>query len=280
MTDTDLRQSIIGYSNKSLEQRKNWYSPAATAYDKARPQYPRDLVDRVAELAQLSSDSKVLEVGCGPATATISFAQLGCSMICLEPNPDFYQFAQQNCQPYPNVKIQNVAFEEWNPEAEQAIAQYDAVLAASSFHWIPSEVGYLKAAQVLQKNGRLILLWNKELQPRYEVYQHLSEIYQAHAPELDRYEDSKTQEKILQELGQIAIDSGHFKNLIAGHVQCDVTYTADEYLTLLTTYSPYLKLDPQLRETLFQGLRDKIEHDLGGRLELSYISAFHISQKR
>ena len=29
----ELRQTIIGYSSRNLEQRKNWYSPAAEAYD-------------------------------------------------------------------------------------------------------------------------------------------------------------------------------------------------------------------------------------------------------
>jgi SAM-dependent methyltransferase len=280
MTDSDLRQDIIGYSSRSLEQRKNWYSPAATAYNRVRPRYPQGLIAQVVELAQLSFDSKILEIGCGPATATVSVAQLGCSMLCLEPNPDFYRLAQHNCQPYPNVEIQNIAFEEWNLETSHAIGQYDAVLAASSFHWIPSAVGYPKAAQALQENGHLILLWNKELQPRYEIYQHLSEVYRVYAPSLERYEDLETQEKILQGLGQLVTDSGYFKNLVAGYVECEVTYTADEYLTLLTTYSPYLKLDLQQKEALLKGLKDKMEQDLGGSLELFYISAFHIAQKR
>lgn len=39
----DLKQTIISYSSRDLEQRKNWYSPAAEAYNKARPRYPQDL---------------------------------------------------------------------------------------------------------------------------------------------------------------------------------------------------------------------------------------------
>ncbi|SRR5579883_665191 len=101
----DLKQQIISYSSKTLEQRQNWYSPAAEAYNKVRPRYPKDLIDQVVEIAQLSTNSKILEVGCGPATATVAIAQLSCSMICIEPNPDFFQLAQQNCQAYTNVEI-------------------------------------------------------------------------------------------------------------------------------------------------------------------------------
>jgi SAM-dependent methyltransferase len=271
----DLKQTIISYSSKNLEERKNWYSPAAEAYNKARPRYPQDLIRQVVEIAQLSSNSKILEVGCGPATATVEFALLDCSMTCLEPNPDFYQLAQQNCKPYPNVEIQNTSFEEWVLETEN----FDAVLAASSFHWIPPEIGYPKAAKALQKNGYLILLWNKELQPCYKVYQSLSEIYQAHAPSLNRYEDRKTQEDILRGLGQMITDSGQFKDVVCGQIESEVTYTVDEYLTLLNTYSPYIILEPQNKQALFAGLRNRIEQEYGGRLQLSYLSAFHIAQK-
>ena len=270
----DLKQTIINYSSKDLEQRKSWYSPAAEAYNKVRPRYPKELIDRVVEVAKLSSESKILEVGCGPATATIAFARLGCSMVCLEPNPDFCQLAQQNCQPYPHVKIRNTSFEEWTLEA----SKFDAVLAATAFHWIPPEVGYPKAADTLREDGYLILLWNTELQPPYELYQSLSEIYKAHAPSLARYKQ-RDQEESLRGLGQMVINSGQFKDLVSEHVVSEVTYTVDDYLTLLSTYSPYLELDSQSKNSLFEGLRHKIEHDFGGSIQLSYLSAFHIAQK-
>ena len=125
----------------------------------------------------------------------------------------------------------------------------------------------------------MILLWNKQLQPSYEVYQSLSQVYQVHAPSLDQYENQATQENILQGLGEIVVDSGQFKNLVFGYINTEVTYTVDEYLLLLNTYSPYLKLDLQRKKNLFKGLRNIIESDFGGSLKLSYISAFHIAQK-
>ncbi len=133
----NLKQTIASYSSQDIEVRKNWYSPAAEAYNKVRPRYPQKFIEQVVEIAQLSTNSKILELGCGPGTATTSFAQLGYSMICLEPNPDFFKLAQQNCQPYPNVEIQNTSFEEWTLDFNN----FDAVLAASSFHWISPKIG-------------------------------------------------------------------------------------------------------------------------------------------
>jgi len=271
----DLKQSLQKECyGKDLEQRKHWYSPAATAYQQVRPRYPQALIERVVDIAQLSANSILLEVGCGPAIATPAFAASGCRIVCVEPNPDFCHLARQTCASYANVEIQNCSFEEWELEPEK----FDAVLAASSFHWVSPEVGYPKAAAALRPNGNLILLWNKELQPSYEVYQQLSEVYQTHAPALNRsYEDSATQAAILDQLGQMAVESGYFKDMVSGHMEVEVTYSVDQYLLLLTTYSPHLKLEPQQRQLLFAGLRQVLEQH-GDTIELSYVSAFQITR--
>ncbi|NEQ51648.1 MAG: class I SAM-dependent methyltransferase [Leptolyngbya sp. SIO3F4] len=275
MTSQDLKKAIANYAKRQLEQRKAWYSRAAQAYNQARPHYPPSLVKQVIDIAQLSTHSTILEIGCGPGTATVSFAPLVGSLACIEPNPEFTQLAKQNCQTYPNVTILNTSFEEWPLVAEK----FDAVLAATSFHWIPAEVGYPKAAQALKENGYLILLWNKELQPGYEIYQRLAKVYQHHAPNLARYEDKLTQDKLLQNLGSLVVKSGYFKNMVGGQISTTVTYSTTEYLTLLTTYSPYLELKPQTRQRLFNDLQTLIDEKFNSKLQLSYTSAFHIAQK-
>ena len=66
---------------------------------------------------------------------------------------------------------------------------------------------------------------------------------------------------------------------MTGHVTTEVTYSTEQYLTLLQTYSPYLKLEPQTRQALLLDLKDCMERDLGGHLALSYLSAFHMARK-
>ncbi len=262
-------------ANHTSEQRKNWYSEVAEAYNQVRPRYPQELICRAVEVAQLPSDAIVLEVGCGPGIATIAFAQLGFSMVCLEPSQEACCLARQNCAQCPNVEITNTTFEEWKLETER----FHAVLAATAWHWVPPEIGYPKAAAALQENSSLILLWNMTPQLPYDVYQALHEVYQTQAPSLARYEDRETQEKILRGIGQNVIDSGYFKNLVSEQLACEVTYSIDDYLTLLNTFSPYMMLYPQKREALFEGLREVLERSYPSSIQLSYLSAFHIAQK-
>jgi len=275
MNDATLSQALQTISGQDPELRKAWYSPAANAYQATRPSYPSDMIDKAIKAAKLSSSSRILELGCGPGTATVAFAQLGCPMVCLEPNPDFWAMARMNCQPYPAVQVINQSFEEWDLEPEA----FDAVLAASSMHWIPAEIGYAKASDALKEDGHLILLWNKEPQPSAALQAALAEVYQRHAPALGRSEDRATQERILSGLGQMMLDSGRFHNLVTATVECSLTYTADQTIALLSTYSLYLKLDPLLRSALFAGLKQCLVEQGVGEIQLSYLSTYHLAQK-
>lgn len=274
MKDSEQRENQ--YTDEyTLEQRKNWYSNAADAYDKTRPRYPKELISRVVELAQLPKDAKILELGCGPGTATTAFASLCFSMVCLEPSFEAYQLARLNCVQYPNVEIVNTTFEEW----ELGTERFNAVLAATSFHWISPEIRYSKAANALKENGSLILLWNIPLKPQYEVYLLLHSVYQTEAPSLVLYEDRETHEEDLRRIGQAVIDSGFFKNLVSEHLAYELTYSIDDYLALLSTLSSFIALEPQKRNSLFATLTETLERNWGKSFQVSCLSTFHVAQK-
>ncbi|NEP00149.1 MAG: class I SAM-dependent methyltransferase [Symploca sp. SIO2E9] len=257
------------------QQRKSWYGAVADAYNRVRPRYRQELIYRALELAEVPQEATILEIGCGPGTATTSFAQLGFKMVCLEPNQEAYQLAQLNCAQYPNVDIKNTSFEEWELQPQQ----FNAVLAATSFHWISPKIGYPKVTEALKDDGTLILLWNTALQPEYEVFQILDQVYQTYAPSLAKYEQRITQEESIRKFGKTVIDSGYFQDLLYEQLVCELTYSIDDYLALLSTYSPYIMLDPQPRDSLFQGLREVLERNCPGNISLSHLSAFHIAKK-
>ena len=261
---------------KDSQDKKNWYSEVADAYNRVRPGYLKKIVDRVVELAQLPPGGKVLEIGCGPGTATTSFARLGFSMVCLEPSQEACQLARRNCCQYQNVEIINTTFEEWELQPDR----FNAVLAATSFHWVSPEVGFSKAAATLKDHGSLILLWNTGAQPQSEIDRLLDEVYQTHAPSLVRDKDGESDRENLRKFVQTVIDSGWFRDLVSEQLTCELTYSIDDYLALLSTYSPYIMLEPQRRDSLFQGLRETLEKNCGSMIQLSYISAFQVARKR
>ncbi|MDJ0688766.1 MAG: class I SAM-dependent methyltransferase [Xenococcaceae cyanobacterium MO_188.B32] len=118
-------------SNKDLAVKKTWYSSVAKTYQQIRPKYPQILIDRVVELAKMPDSATILEIGCGPGTATLPFAKLGFNLTSLEPNPDFCQLARENCRQYTKVEIINSSFEEWALAANN----FDGILAATSCYF-------------------------------------------------------------------------------------------------------------------------------------------------
>jgi len=271
--DSGWQPAVANYAGRDLAERQQWYSPAAAAYARVRPGYPPAWVERIAAIAGLTPASRLLELGCGPGLATLAFARWGCSLLALEPNPDFCAIARDTCAALPHVQVQNLAFETWPLEA----AAFDAVLAATSWHWIPAAVSYPKAAAALKPGGRLILLWNKQLQLPYALHQALQPAYDRHAPHLFRYEPDEAQVAVMEELGERVRHSGYFCALQAGHEWRNVTYRLDDYLALLTTYSPYLALAPAPREALLLELRAILQAQAGDRLHLTYLAAYHIA---
>ena len=187
----EQQRIVSGATALPLQQRADWYVPAAAAYDAVRPGYPAAVIEQVAALAGVADGSELLELGCGPGTATVAFARLGCAITALEPNPAFVALARERCAGFGRVRIEPLACEQW-PVQEQA---FDAVLAASSFHWIPAGLGSRTAARALKPAGALILLWNKELQPSLALHQRFAASY---APALHRRESDAEQQAILE----------------------------------------------------------------------------------
>lgn len=264
------------YQDFNLEQKSHWYNQTADAYDRTRPGYCQELVNRVLEIVQLASNAKILEIGCATGTATTTFADRGFSLVCVEPNLEFYQTVVRNCSSYEKVQIINTTFEEWQLEENN----FDVVLAATSFHWVSSAVRYSKTAEALKKDGFLILLSNTAPQPSQEIYQELlASVYQTYAPDVKGYEAIAIHQKNISSLGKEVIKSGKFQNLVSEELRCEVIYDVDDYLALLSTLSPYIALDSARRETLWQKLRSTFKNNHGKTIHLSYLSALQVAQK-
>ena len=248
--------------------KSSWYDSVAEAYDRTRPRYPDEILSRMQEIAGLQPGKSVLEIGAGPGIASIELAKLGADTICLEPSPSACELARRKCAVYHNIEFVNTTFEAW----DLGDRLFDVVVAATSYHWIAPEVRNRKIAAALKDGGLLVLLWNTPPQPSYQVHQTVTEVYLTHAPKLAKYEGYQQHQQNLSALGKETIESGYFRNLVTQQQICQITYTIDDYLTLLSTLSPYIRLDSSQRSFLFAELKRVLQLNYGDELELSYLS--------
>ncbi|NQU05916.1 MAG: hypothetical protein HQ568_07470 [Calditrichaeota bacterium] len=66
------------------ESHCNVFNEAAVIYDKARPGYPDELIEEVLSFASMTSDSRILEIGCGTGQLTVPLAKRGFSINALD----------------------------------------------------------------------------------------------------------------------------------------------------------------------------------------------------
>jgi ubiquinone/menaquinone biosynthesis C-methylase UbiE len=256
------------------EQRKSWYSSVAETYDRVRPKYPQELLDRAVQLAGIPKNGDVLEIGCGPGTATIGLAQMGFRLVfSLEPSLEACTLASQNCHEYSNVTVVNANFEEWPP----GICRFNAVVAATSWHWVAPKYKYLKAASVLKDGGSLILIWNTGMKPPIEIFKSLTELFKEYIPTFAQYKSNESELTEMRIFANEAINSGLFSNLREESQLIEVNYPIDDYLQLLTTYSPCIALSPQRRQELLEKMRSILERICDKKIPLSYQSVLHIT---
>jgi SAM-dependent methyltransferase len=256
-------------------QRKSWYSSVAQTYDRVRPKYAPTFLTRVVEIAKIPDNGRILEVGCGPGTATLSLAKMGYSVVALEPSLEVCEVARQNVAADPHVEIINTSFEEWEPVDRE----FDAIVAATSWHWVAPENKYQKAAAALKNTGTLVLLWNTTMMPPLAIFENLAEIFRQYLPAFAEYKDRDREVYELTIFADAAIESGLFGKLQTECRVNEVNYAIDDYLQLLTTYSPCIALSPDLRHELLEGLRAVLVQNCGSQIQLSYQSVFHVLTK-
>jgi SAM-dependent methyltransferase len=264
------------YLFQELQERKRWYSVTAEAYLDYRPYYPDVILD---DALKTLNGTRVLEIGSGPGTATISLVKRGFHVSCLEPNPDFCSLAQERWKNEfsHTVTIRNIAFE----EAIIQESEFDAVIAATSMHWIPADVAFPKAARALKSGGTLIMLWNMMLTPASsDDYLKLKLAHGKDFENLLAWSNEDTQKNIANAVGDLMMTSGYFEGLRTMEVRQTVTYTAAQYLGLLSTYSFYIRLSWEDQVSIFERIRQTINVDLGGIIELSFVSLYHAAIKK
>jgi len=129
------------------------FGASAGRYDRARPTYPADLLDRIvaASPRRAYSEPYVLDVGCGTGIAARLFQAAGCRVLGVDPDPRMAELARQG-----GTETEVAKFEDWDPAGRR----FDTVIAAQAWHWVDPVGGVAKAAEVLRPGGRLAVFWN------------------------------------------------------------------------------------------------------------------------
>ncbi|GIE78563.1 methyltransferase type 11 [Actinoplanes philippinensis] len=254
MTDTDR------------EMLRTTFGEDAELYDRCRPRYPPQLFADLAELAGLGPHARVLEIGCGTGQATLPLAQRGCTVVAMDLSPDMAAIARRNLAPFPNVTVVASAFEDWQPST----GPFDAVLSATAFHWLDPDVRMIKAADLLRPAGVLGIVSTHHIAGGTNAFfADAQRCYERFDPATPPGMRLTSHDETADEAAEFE-RSARFGPVEFRRYDWQQTYTADEYLDLLMTYSGHRAMKPQARRDLFACIAHLIDNVHGGRITKQY----------
>src|SRR5580658_6316534 len=141
------------------------FDEVAAEYDRNRPTYPDELVDRACEVAGIGDGDRVLEIGCGTGQLTRSLLARGLRVTALEPGDRLVRLAQENLKDAGDVELVHARLEDTQLPRER----YEAVFSASAIHWVDPDLGWRKIADALAPHGTLALIQYFGLQEQRSV---------------------------------------------------------------------------------------------------------------
>ena len=237
--------------HRDRERLRETFGSVAEQYDRARPEYPAGVFDDLAELTALEPGSRVLEIGPGTGKATAELARRGFAVTGIELSPDLAEIATRNV---PDAEIVVADFEKW----QASEAGFDAVAAFTAFHWIAPELRYAKPARLLRPGGSLAVVAGPHVLPADgdRFFAEVQEDYDAVVPHPDNRPP-----RLPEEVDGWAAEfeaSGLFADVVERRRLVALTYTADQFVDVLGTFSDNLALPNEQRERLFRRVHARI----------------------
>ncbi|MFC9913456.1 class I SAM-dependent methyltransferase [Streptomyces sp. NPDC059862] len=246
---------------------RDTFNEAAELYDRARPRYPGALVEDLARMTGLGPADRVLEVGPGTGQLTVPLATFGCRITAVELGPALAAVARRRLRGFPLVDVEVAEFEGWEPPREP----YDVVVSATAFHWIDPAVRVQKAADVLRPGGGLALVTTHHVAGgSTDFFARAQRCYERWDPAtppglrlLDETETASDTDELTR--------SARFEHVtVTRHAQ-EITYSADQYIDVLLTYSGHRALDDRARHGLLACIRELIDTYHGGSVTKRYL---------
>jgi SAM-dependent methyltransferase len=257
------------------ETLRRSFEAAADLYDAARPSYPGELFDDLVSLAGLKPGDPLLEIGCATGKTTRALLERGFSVVCVEMGAQLAERARRNLAGLP-VEIHLAPFETWNGEPET----FALVYAATAWHWVDPAIRYRKAHWLLHPGGHLAF-WSAlhafpaDFDPFFtdiqEVYDAIGETWQGEwpPPPPDEMPDDRAEVEA----------SGLFEDVEVRRYVWERSYTDEEYIALLDTFSGHISMEPAKREHLYQEIRRRIGQRPNRRVRRHWYAILHVARR-
>src|SRR5215211_3483839 len=261
--------------SESREALRRTFETAADLYDAGRPSYPDELFDDLVSLGGLEHGDRLLEIGCATGKATRALLERGFSVVCVEMGAQLAERAYRNLAGLP-IEIHVEPFETWEGAAET----FDLVYAATAWHWVDPAIRYQKAHRLLRPGGHLAFWGALHAFPKGfdPFFSEIQEVYDAIGESHPGEWPPPPPDEIADERTEIE-GSGLFEGVTVRRYVWETSYTADDYIALLNTFSGHIAMDAAKRELLYGEIRQRIGRRPDPRVRRHWHAILHVARR-
>jgi SAM-dependent methyltransferase len=245
--------------------RRATFGRVAASYTDARPGYPEQLLADLVRNCGLRPDTEVLEIGPGTGQLTIPLAELGCRLLAVELSDELANIARDRLAHRANVNIVVADFDSWPIPARA----FDAVVAATSFHWLDPERRMRRCRSALKPGGVLAVIdttWGVRVGADDRFFERSQVCYARWDPDHDPGNWHPTPGDVPTVREELAT-SGLFERVDHMRYVIARSYSRSQFVQLINTYSTVQSWPPERRAGFLQCMARLIDEEFGGVAE-------------
>ena len=239
------------------------FDTVTSTYEKFRPGYTDELYKMIFDYIVLNESCYAIEVGIGGGQATLPILKTGCNVTAVECGEQFSDLCKEKFKEYRNFSIITNKFE----NADFTDNTYDLVYSASAFHWVPESIGYTKVFSMLKSGGAFVRFANHPYRDKgnLALSEEMDKVYAAYYYKFyNKKQEVPTEYSEEQALQRAKIAAKYgFADIKYALFHRTRTFSANEYSTLLGTYSDHIAIEKSIRKKFFLKIEDAINNHGG-----------------
>ncbi len=242
-----------------MRELREGFDDIADLYDRIRPRYPEELFTEL--FSRLPQRAEVVEVGPGTGQATGALLNHHARVTAVELGANLASRLRRNYSARDDLDVIVSSFE----EAALPPHSFDAVVAATSYHWVSGTSRLEKPHELLRPDGWFAIIdtvqvsaptdhgFFERVQPIYERYGQGHQGPPAPVPD-------EASSPIMAELEKSAL----FRSPSLFRYRWDQTYSTSEYIALIRSYSGTQAMPEDQRTALLADMSRFVEDHFGG----------------
>lgn len=136
-------------------ERRDAFNRDAEGYTEGRPGYPEAVYTFMERIGALRNGARILEIGPGTGQATIELLRRGAAVDAVELGPELAALLRTRV---PDDRLRITVGDIHTLSLPEGA--YDAVVAATSFHWVDARGLLPRLARTLRPDGWLVVWWS------------------------------------------------------------------------------------------------------------------------